>query len=319
MKFPKMTPKRWFWSAMAAGLAWSASGWRWGGGPGAATSGDRLAWMAAVQNGLSQPLETAAIPPSFLFTTAQATFQGALAPGAAGDVPGTSEGVRQQVRDLQNENAQLKAMLVEANARLDAMKFLHALRIEPDDVLPATVIGFQAGPGSALLHVDKGALHGVKAGDVVVAPLEQVHLLGRIEKSDLGQVQSYVRLITDPTTRIQAQIVRPFVQPATATQPVQNLAITGEGMCFVEGMGNGQMQIRNLDVVDNASTRAVSPQKGDLVLLTDGHWPAKVQHMVLGQIDSVAPRKDQPMRYDIRVSPRVPVSTQRTVMILIRE
>ncbi len=319
MKLPKMSPKRWFWSVMAAALCWSVAGWRWGGGQAADTSDPRLPWMAAVQNGVSQPLETAAIPPSFLFTSAQTTLQGLLAAGAASDVPGSSEAIRRQIRDLQNENAQLKAMLVDANARLDAMRFLHALRIEPDDVLPATVIGFQAGPGSALLHVDKGALHGVRAGDVVVAPLEQVHLLGRIEKSDLGQAQSYVRLITDPATRIQAQIVRPFVQPATATQPVQNLAVTGEGMCFVEGLGNGQMQIRNLDVVDGASTRAIGPQKGDLVLLTDGRWPAKVQHMVLGQIDSVAPRKDQPMRYDLRVSPRVPFSTQRTVMILIRE
>jgi hypothetical protein len=319
MNFPNLTPKRWFWSAMAFCLAWSALGWRWGGGEGVATPNDRRPWMAAAQNGLAQPFETAAIPPSFLFTTAQVAFQGALAPGASGEVSGAPEALRQSIRDLQNENAQLKAMLVEANARLDAMKFLRALRIEPDDVLPATVIGFQAGPGSALLHLDKGVLHGVKAGDVVVAPLEQVHLLGRIEESDLGQVQSFVRLVTDPSMRVQAQIVRPFVQTATATQPYQNLAVTGEGVCLVEGLGNGQMRIQNLDAVDSSSSRAASPQKGDFVLLTDGHWPAKVQHMVLGQIDSVSPRKDQPMRYDIRISPRVPISTQRTVMILIHE
>ena len=318
MNFPKMTPQRWFWSTMAFCLAWSALGWRWGGGQGMATPNDRLPWMAAVQNGLAQPLETAALPPSFLFTAAQATFQGALAPGTSGDVPGAPEALRQQIRDLQNENSQLKAMLVEANSRLDAMRFLHALRIEPDDVLPATVVGFQAGPGAAILRLDKGVLHGVKPGDVVVAPLEHVHVLGRIDKADLGQAQCSVRLITDPSMRIQAQIVRPFVQPAGAIQPYQNVAVTGE-MCLVDGLGDGQMQILNVDIADNSATRPLTPQKGDLVYLTDGRWPAKVQHMVLGQVDTVSPRKDQPMRYDIRITPRVPISTQRTVMILIHE
>jgi hypothetical protein len=318
MKFPKMTPQRWFWSALTLSLVWSTAGWRWGGGEGATTQYDRLPWMAAVQNGLAQPVETAAIPPSFLFTTAQATIQAALAPGASRDVPGTPEALRQSVRDLQNENVQLKAMLMEANARLDAVRFLHAKGIEPDDVLPATVVGYQAGPGSAILRLDKGVLHGVKPGSVVMAPLEQVHLLGRVEKADLGQAQCAVRLITDRSSRIQAQIVRPFVQPAAATQPVQNPAITGE-MCLVTGLGDGTMQIDNVDTVDRVSGRPVAPQKGDLVLLTDGSWPAKVQHMVLGQVDSVTLRKDQPMRYDIRVTPRVPVSAQRTVMILIHE
>jgi hypothetical protein len=317
MKSPHMTPRRWFWSAMAAALVWSAVGWRWGGGEGASTQTQRLPWMAAVQNGLAQPVETAVIPPSFLFTTAQSTFLSALAPGSASQVPGNPETLRQKVRDLENENTQLKALLAEAYARLDAMRIFHAAHIEPEDILPATVVGYQAGPGSAILRLDKGALHGVKPGAAVIAPLEQVHLLGRIEKADLGQAQSAVRLITDPKMKITAQIVRPHVQPAAATQPVKNDNVTGE-MCLVEGLGDGTMRILNVDIVDKAANR-LTPQIGDLVCLTDGGWPARLQHMVIGQIESVAPREDQPQRYNIRLTPRVPISAQRTVMILLRE
>ena len=313
-----MTPQCWFWSAMAASLLWSAVGWRWGGGEGPSTQTHRLPWMAAVQNGLAQPLETAIIPPSFLLTSAQNTFLSALAPGAASDVPGTPEAVRQKVRDLQNENTQLKALLAEAYARLDAMRIFHAAHIEPDDILPATVIGYEAGPGSVILRLDKGVLHGVKPGAAVIAPLEQVHILGRIEKADLGQAQSTARLITDPKMSVTAQIVRPFLQPATATQPYKNENITGE-TCFVEGMGDGTMRILNVDTVNKITNQPVTPQKGDLVCLTDGGWPAKLQHMIIGQIESVALREDQPQRYNIRLTPRVPISAQRTVMILLHE
>jgi len=309
MKFPRMTSRRWFWSAMAAGLLWSVSGWRW--------DGQGMAGMASVQNGLSQPIETAAIPPSFVFTSIQGAFHSALGSlAAAGDLPGTSDELRNQLRALQNENAQIKGMLNEANSRLVAMNYLRAVQIEPADVVPATVIGYQAGPGACILKLDKGQVHGVKLNAAVIAPLEQVHLLGRVVYA--GQLECEVRLASDPLMQIQAQIVRPRMQTASGAGPVQDLPVTGE-LCWSKGLGNGQMLIDNINTSDPVTNQPINPQKGDLVCLTDGSWPAKVRHMVFGQVDSVATRKDNALRYDIRLSPRLAVSAQRTVMILIHE
>ena len=308
MKLPRMTPRRRFWSLMGVGLLWSVSGWRW--------DGQGTAWMASLQNGLSQPVETAAIPPSFLLTTVQATVHSTLRSlAAADDPPETTDSLRAKYLALQNENAQLKGMIMEANSRLEAMGYLHAAQIEPADVVPATVIGYQAGPGACTLKLDKGRVHGVKPNDAVIAPLEQVHLLGRV--TYVGQLECEVRLASDPRSQIQAQIVRPRMQAPGGPGPVQDLAVTGE-LCLSKGLGDGQMLIDNIDAIDRNSSLPI-PQKGDLVYLTDGSWPAKVQHMVFGQVQSVALRENNPLRYDIRLAPRLPVAAQRTVMILIHE
>jgi hypothetical protein len=302
---------------MAFGLIWSVAGWRWGGGEGDSPQG-RLRWMAAVQNGLSQPLETAAIPPSFLLTTVQSTLSDLVRSEASSNLPESAGALRSRINDLENENAQLKQLIAEANARLAAVRYMQAYRIEASDVVPATVIGFQAGPGSALLRLDKGAAHGVKPGDAVVAALEHVHLIGRVEQNGVGQLECTVRLITDPTMKISGQIVHPYLQPATATQPYQDMVVTKD-LCLVQGLGSGRMRITDVNTVNTVTGLPINPQKGDLVLLADGTWPAKVQHMVLGQVDSVGPKEEQPLRYDIGVVPRISFSAQRNVMILIRD
>ena len=105
---------------------------------------------------------------------------------------------------------------------------------------------------------------------------------------------------------------------ARGSGPYENKAITRrESSCNLEGLGGGQMRIRNVDVQANA--QALAPQKGDLVCLTDASWPGKTQNMVVGQIDSVGRKENQPLRYDIVVTSRVAIPAQRSVMILINE
>jgi hypothetical protein len=274
--------------------------------------------MASLQNGLSQPIETAVIPPSFVFTTVESYAQSALSSlTATADPSGTPEALREQIRALQNENTQLKGMLMEANSHLEAIRFLHAIQIEPGDVLQATVTSYQAGPGACILHLDKGLANKVKLNAAVIAPLERVHLLGRV--ISVGELECEVRLAYDPRMQIQSQIIRPRVQTNPAGPgPFQDLSVTGE-LCLARGLGNGQMLIDNIDTIDKNNGQPINPQKGDLVCLTDGSWPTKVQHMVFGQIDTVAQRQDNALRYDIRLSPRISVPAQRTVMILMSE
>lgn len=304
MKFPKMTPKRWFWSAMAVGAVWAFAGWRW--------DAHQVSWMAATQNGLSQPVETAAIPASFVLTSAQISAQNgmrSLAAGASGSGGGTSAETNARIVALEDENAQLKGLLQEFMRREQAWGYLHMYHIEPDDVLATTVVGYQAGPGPSILRLDKGKSSNVQKDAVVLAPLEQVHLLGRVVS--VGQVECEARLISDASMGTQCQIIRQVILPGSPS-PAQNMEVTGE-LCWLEGLGNGTMRITNIDK-DSAQ-----PQKGDLVCLTDGRWPSKVQHMVLGQVDSVGTNEKNSLRYDIRVVPRIAVSAQRTVMILVRE
>ena len=164
-----------------------------------------------------------------------------------------------------------------------------------------------------MLRLDKGTTSGVKKDDAVVAPLDQVCLLGRVV--DVGQLQCHVRLISDAQMTTSVQIVRHMLNPNAASRDVyENVAITKrENPCNLEGLGGGQMRIQNVDV------QTPEPQKGDLVCLTDANWPTKTQFMVVGQIDRVGRRENSPLRYDIRVTSRVAIPAQRTAMILINQ
>jgi hypothetical protein len=308
MKMPKMSARRWFWSVVAAGMVWSLVGWRWDGG--------RARVVAPVQHGLSQIPVTMLIPPGFLLSTAQAMAQGALGrDGSRGQEP--PEELRARIRSLENENAQLKRMLADANDRLQAMHQLQLLRIRPEEVLAASIVGRGTGAASNLLRLDKGATSGVRAGDAVVAPLEQVCVLGRVARAD--QLDCLVQLFSDAQMNTSVQIVRPMLQMTPGGPgPYENIAITPkETPCNLAGLGGGQMQIDDVNVrPPEPNVRLPEPQKGDLILLTDAAWPAQTQHMVIGQIDSVGRKATNPLRYDIRVSSRVVLPAQRTVMIL---
>ena len=120
-------------------------------------------------------------------------------------------------------------------------------------------------------------------------------------------------LVSDPGTKgIQIQIVRPRTTPRRpARQHLQDLPVTSQPY-LAEGLGTNQMEINGINKSD------ATPLPGDLVCLTDGDWWANAQHMVVGQIESVGTQENQPLRHSIKVVPRVALSTQRTVMIVLQ-
>jgi hypothetical protein len=72
------------------------------------------------------------------------------------------------------------------------------------------------------------------------------------------------------------------------------------------------MEMRDMNVQE-----ANPPLKGDLVQVIDNSFP-KAQYLVLGQITDISPRRDQPLRYSIRITPRVAITSLHRVMILVK-
>ena len=325
MPLIQMSPKKWFWSILAAAFCWSIASWRWSGDvehPGA---------LRSTQNIVGFPLSTALVPPKIIFTSMQETVFGVLRRASpTGENPGTLDDLRDQITGYKTENTQLKEMLTAANGRLLAYQQMQSIGIQPDDTLVATVLGYEAGPGASVLDLDKGTMHGVNSGDPVVVTLPRspgespdpnvgdrlqnmlrVCLIGRVVSSN--SLISKVRLLSDPGVTVHAQIIRPQLQRnPNGPGPFANDAVTSVP-CLLIGMGAGEMKIEDINV------QSAQPVKGDLVCLTDADWWSKTQYMVVGKIDSVARKENQPLRYNITVSPMVPVMTRRTVMIITKE
>ena len=209
MKYPHMTPKRWFWSYMTAGLIWCGAGTRWD-----------VAWMKSLQaNVIEQPVRALLIV-SYVFTATQQMVYGAVRGTNVrdGNESLNDDALRGKVIELENSLAQERALNREYAGQLAAMNQLQLAGIAPDSVMQATVIGYQAGPGTSMLMLDKGRLRGVAKGAPVLFAsvgdddsLKGVTLLGRVDT--VFELECRVQLLSDPGSRVRAQIVRPQGDP----------------------------------------------------------------------------------------------------------
>jgi hypothetical protein len=297
----RMTPKRWFWSLLAASLLWAIAGHR-------TRSPDPIhpSPLARIQASAWYFPSLLLVPAEAVFRLVEGTAAAAIERATARPVSGASPLVLEEhVRDLQAKNLQLLGLLAQANEHLGALRHLPA-GVSPDDVLEATFLAQQPGPGASIIHLDKGALDGVKTGMAVIAPLEQATVLGRVVS--VGQKDCHVRLLTDQQMIVQADIVRPDGTPVTADR------------CTITGLGGNQMQCTTIGIPQlNLTPAPRTPAKGDMVRLIDPHFPSSTQYLLIGFIDSVAPRQDNLLRYDIRIVPPRPITSLRTVMIVTKQ
>jgi hypothetical protein len=242
------------------------------------------------------------VPAEFVFTGLEGLAIQAIDKATRPRETGVSaDDLLEQVRNLRAQNAQLAGMLAEANVRLAGVENLRPIGLSAGDTLAATVVGEPYGPGTSRIHLDKGAAHGVRQGMAVVAPLEQVTLLGRVVT--VGQIECEVMLLTDPAMRVQADIVRDA-----------GTSITDKNRtCIVQGMGANQMRTQDVDVDRGGLPE---PARGDFVRLVDRSWPMALQFMSIGVLDEVRVREDQAKRYDLRIVPLRPVTSVRTVMVV---
>jgi cell shape-determining protein MreC len=295
----RMTPKRWFWSILAASLLWSVLGHRW-------KSPDPINQPTAlrrVQDGVARLPSVLLVPAEWCFKLLEGAAITAIERVSS---PPTSAATREeledQIRGLQAQVMQFQGLLAQANEQLGALQHLPA-GVTPQDVLEATFISQQPGPGAAVIKLDKGSMDGVKVGMAVIAPLQQATILGRVYA--VGQKDCQVRLLTDQQMVVKADIVRP---DGTLVTPER---------CTVVGLGGNQMQCTTVGVPQlNLLPTPPTPSKGDMVRLVDPSFPANTQFLLIGFIDSAAPRQDQALRYDIRISPPRPITALKTVMIV---
>ena len=273
--------------------------------------------MGAVQQVVTWPIGVILIPPTFISRGIQGMFVGAAARISTQSADAdTVAQMRERLRNLEDENPRLKETISSLQEQISAYRHLQEAGLKPQDSVTATVVG-GGGIATQMIHLDKGTMDGVKIGDPVVAPVlrsaggqtEPVTLLGRVVAA--GTKDSQAKLFSDPTMKVHAQIIRLQVQTAPGQPPKPNVHITSEA-CLVEGRADNTMRVTTL----NIRQPGMAPQKEDLICLADPGWPANTQDMVIGQIEEVAPRTDQPLRYDIRISPRISISLLRTVMII---
>jgi hypothetical protein len=295
----RMTPKRWFWSLLAASLLWCVLGNRW-------KSPDPLnnpSAMRRPQDAVARFPTVLLVPPEWCFKLLEGAAITAIERVTS---PSTSAATRaeleDQIRGLQAQVMQFQGLLAQANEHLGALSHLPA-GVTPQDVLEATFISQQPGPGASIIKLDKGSLDGVAAGMAVIAPLQQATILGRVVA--VGQKDCQVRLLTDHEMVVKADIVRP---DGTLVTPER---------CTVVGLGDNQMQCITVGVPQlNLLPAPPTPARGDMVRLVDPSFPANTQFLLIGFIDSAARRQDQALRYDIRISPPRPIATLKTVMIV---
>jgi cell shape-determining protein MreC len=265
---------------------------------------------------VAQPVQTALVP-SYFFSLIQGGIQHAARQVTVADRSAQSnEALQEQVRQYQDELTQLKQLADQAKDRLDAQSRAQLAGIGVDRVIWANVYGSGASPGRSILHLARGTSDGVSEGDLVAlgdvpedrSRVSGLTLLGRIETAD--EKVSVAQLFSDPLMKVSAEIIRTQLQAPGVPGVARDLRITTEP-CLVEGLGANQMAIRDVNVEPN-----VQPQAGDLVVLSDNHFPDAAQFMVIGVINDIGRRDAQPLRYSISVSPRVPVTSLRSVMII---
>jgi cell shape-determining protein MreC len=212
-------------------------------------------------------------------------------------------------KDIRDENERLKASLAHLTGQVESLQKMAADRRRLGDLgelcIPAQVMGADAAGRESL------SLHGVfDQAFVGRKVLHVAGLVGQIERAGPGGAQ--VRLLTDPGFRVAARFAR--LQPGEdgdlVLVPIQTTSV------LVEGIGKGKMEIQNLQMKE-AKDKEIAA--GDMVVLDDPEWPEPLRFQAIGQVVSVAPRRDAALLAHVVVQPRRTLTKLPQVMIMVRE
>jgi len=153
-------------------------------------------------------------------------------------------------------------------------------------------------PGSPLGVVELKLQHDV-AGEIgpnTIAVYAGVHLLGRVVGEPTGAACSLLPLASPQTGSIRGRIF-PRDDPL------------GEGtLTLVDPTGRGTFRAD----VDGASVL----HEGDVLRLDDRRWPATAQGMVIGEVVSVRPNDEEPLRETIIIRPVYQVQQVASVTLI---
>ncbi len=320
MQNSRLTPRRLFWSLTFAACLWAFIGGRTA-APSTRNASPSI--MQRTQGFLGEALSTILTPAKFIFTGMQGVGTWAAdRMDAHHDATESIDTLRQTIAQLNDQVDQRDRQIRLDQELFTATKSLAPQGLRADELLPAGVTGYQAGPGSSILTLDKGNSDGIHRGMVVTAcsttpivnPNTKQTTTGIVpQASILGVVDtvlartSTVRLLTDPRMKTQAKLVRRL--------PEGSVVLTPEP-CIVEGVGDGKLRCETISV-GNVARR--TPTRRPHAELADQNWPAEVRYMVIGEVATVARRDTQLLRYDLTITPRLNLNSVQTVLIVLKE
>lgn len=176
----------------------------------------------------------------------------------------------------------VEALEQEISELQDAQRFHRGGNITP---VYAPITGRSPGRGGGPLRLRAGTREGVTTNTVAV--YRGVHLIGRVT-GEVGRFSCRLLPITD---RASQWVVGMILSPDDPTS-----SISDAPRVDLKPLGNGTLS----GEIDRA--RDVRP--GDLVRLADPSWPDSAQGMIIGYVESVDHKDDDPLRDVVVVEPR---------------
>lgn len=209
--------------------------------------------------------------------------------------------------ELRDELLRFKAAYRNATIRidqlLDRLAQLEQTRqvtgIRPFTPVFASIVGDSSMGGQRTVRLNVGSSHNVTLGTVAVH--NGVYLVGRV--SQMSPLTSLLTPINDP----EIGYIEAYVETETDEAARLGEAPTQRARVLLEADGAGGL------VGDVGADEGVAI--GDEVICLDPTWPATSHGMVVGRVDSVEERRDNPLRVRIRVVPMVRASQLASVTL----
>lgn len=195
--------------------------------------------------------------------------------------------------------AQLKIDLLqeEIGQLQDAVRFHRGVTVTP---IYAQVTGRSPGRAGGLLRLKAGAREGVVPGTVAV--YRGVHIIGRIT-DDVGHLGSKLLPMTDRASGWVAGIVLSADDVAASVADAPHVDLYPQG----DGTLTGEIE------------RARDVQEGDVVQLSDYSWPDAAQGMMIGKIEKITTKDDDPLRNLVVVRPHYLAADLNSVTLKIEQ
>jgi cell shape-determining protein MreC len=161
----------------------------------------------------------------------------------------------------------------------------------------ARITGTSTNPAIEAVDLRAGSRDGVKLGTVAV--FGGVHLVGRIRR--VWPLGSELVALSHPSTGLMRAVVMPRSRPDAA--PDEGIVVQ------LRPVGDGTF-VGDVRAEDRLSAE-------DVVRLDDTRWPGTAQMMVIGHVESIEEKIDQPLRRTVIVRPRYRLNDLSRVVLKI--
>lgn len=222
------------------------------------------------------------------------------------------------VADVKEENAQLRAMVLQMSGEITEMQRVIADRNLVPDVLRSLCTPFRVIGSEPTAHRESLILAASSRDGLVekMPVLYAVGVVGRIDHVSVGGAQ--VQLITDPASQASGRFCRYLTNEAKKTILI-NLQSSKP---WIRGAGHGQMIIGNIPLSETQYGLPKFEENdgrvgvGDVVALDDPDWPPNMKSQLMGRVEKIVPQTSAPKTAEITVTPMYTLSSLREVSVM---